>query len=620
VSGCQQHSGIFTAQKMLFLQPKLPCGILGILVKLRRRFRDQPIYIIYESSESAHKPPDFFVRHSVCSVISLVSKFDVNQPCPAGCGGMAAVPMVPNDGNVPECRVIEELRLLLDISYTLESSLELRSVIRPMLAKLKDVAGLRRGAITILNLSHGGMSISEAIGLPNDITNENYLAACREVIDQVIQTGTAVVVPDIAKEPALRERWREEAARPGAEQTALAYICVPIRFGTEVVGSLSAERLAEADVNLSSDRRLLSLIANTIAQVVHFHRLTQEKLESLHRENERLQHQIQTSFRPPNMIGNSDAMRSVYRHIEQVANSVTTVLIRGESGVGKELIARALHEQSPRKGRAFVKFNCAALPESIIESELFGHEKGAFTGAIAMRKGRFEVAEGGTIFLDEIGDVSAATQVKLLRVLQEREFERVGGHTPIKADVRILTATSRNLEEMIEQEKFRADLYYRLNVFPIYAPPLRERKSDLLQLADFFVEKYSKLNQKSVRRISTAAIDLLMSYHWPGNVRELENCIERSVLLCPDKSIEAHHLPPTLQKKDASEKSSTGGTLDTAVSALEYEMIVAELKGCDGNMAAAARKLGLTERQMGLRVKRLGIDFKRFRRGETADA
>src|SRR5208337_362865 len=240
-----------------------------------------------------------------------------------------------------------------------------------------------------------------------------------------------------------------------------------------------------------------------------------------------------------NMIGSSGGMQIVYDHIEQVASSNTTVLIRGESGVGKELVAHALHKRSPRSLRAFVKVNCAALPDSIIESELFGHEKGAFTGAIAMRKGRFEVAEGGTIFLDEIGDVSPATQVKLLRVLQEKEFERVGGHVPIKANVRILTATSRNLEEMIEQDKFRADLYYRLNVFPIYAPPLRERKSDLLLLADFFIEKYAKLNQKDVRRISTAAIDLLMSYHWPGNVRELENCMERAVLLCQDKSIEA---------------------------------------------------------------------------------
>jgi Nif-specific regulatory protein len=225
------------------------------------------------------------------------------------------------------------------------------------------------------------------------------------------------------------------------------------------------------------------------------------------------------------------------------------------------------------------------------------------------------VAEGGTIFLDEIGDLSPATQVKLLRVLQEKEFERVGGNVPLKANVRILAATSRNLEEMIERGGFRADLYYRLNVFPIYAPPLRERKSDLLLLADFFIEKYAKLNQKEVRRISTAAFDLLMSYHWPGNVRELENGMERAVLLSPGKSIEANHLPPTLQKKDASEKAATG-PLTAAVSALEYEMIVAELKAGDGNMAAAARRLGLTERQIGLRVQRFGIDYKRFRRSE----
>ena len=547
---------------------------------------------------------------------SLVKK--LLDECLPGCPGIDAQKIsLPTAG--AGCRVVDELSLLFDISYTLESSLELREVIRPVLLKMADGLGMKRGTITILNREDGTASISEAVGLPSGQSQHDYLVACHDLVQQVIESGQAIVVPDISKEAVLQTRWRQEQQiEPGSPSAA--YICVPIKFGEEVIGALSVERILDGRVRLSSDRRLLSLIANVIAHTVHFHRLAQEKLELLQRENERLQHQLQTSFRPPNMIGNSDVMRSVYRHIEQVASSVTTVLIRGESGVGKELIARALHEQSPRKGRAFVKFNCAALPESIIESELFGHEKGAFTGAIALRKGRFEVAEGGTIFLDEIGDVSPATQVKLLRVLQEKEFERVGGHTPIKANVRILTATSRNLEEMIEQDKFRADLYYRLNVFPIYAPPLRERKSDLLLLADFFVEKYSKLNGKSVRRISTAAIDLLMSYHWPGNVRELENCIERSVLLAPGKSIEAHHLPPTLQKKDASEKSSAAGTIDAAVSALEYEMIVAELKGCDGNMAAAARKLGLTERQMGLRVKRLGIDFKRFRRGETAAA
>ncbi len=516
------------------------------------------------------------------------------------------------------CRVVDELSLLFDISYTLESSSDLRDVIRPVLLKMADVLGMKRGTITILNRDQNEVSISEAIGLPDEQSQQDYLQACRELIQQAINTRQAVVVADISREPLLKQRWEQEKKLDPALARA-AYICVPIKFGEEIVGALSVERLLDKRAALSSDRRLLSLIASVIAQTVHFHRITQEKVEALQRENNRLQEQIKTSFRPPNMIGNSSAMRSVYRHIEQVANSATTVLIRGESGVGKELVARALHEQSQRKGRAFVKFNCAALPESIVESELFGHEKGAFTGAVAMRKGRFEVADGGTIFLDEIGDVSATTQVKLLRVLQEKEFERVGSHTPIRCNVRVITATSRNLEEMIEQEKFRADLYYRLNVFPIYVPPLRDRKSDMLLLADYFVEKYSKLNQKSVRRISTAAIDLLTSYHWPGNVRELENCMERAVLLCQDKCIEAHHLPPTLQKKDASEKKS-GGTLDSAVSALEYELIVAELKNCDGNMAAAARNLGLTERQMGLRVKRFGIDYKRFRLGGPEEA
>jgi Nif-specific regulatory protein len=540
--------------------------------------------------------------------------------CPPGCPGVETNDASPSGAAASPggCRVVDEFSLLFDISYTLESSIELREVIRPVLLKMAEVLGMKRGTITILNRERGTPTISEAVGLPTGQSQQDYLLACGDIIQQVIESGLAVVVPDISKEQALKARWQQEQQMAPGSPSA-AYICVPIKFGTEVIGALSVERVLVGNFRLASDRRLLSLISNVIAHTVHFHRLTQEKLQLLQRENERLQHQIETSFRPPNMIGNSESMKTVYRHIEQVANSVTTVLIRGESGVGKELIARALHEQSPRKGKAFVKFNCAALPESIIESELFGHEKGAFTGAISMRKGRFEIAEGGTIFLDEIGDVSSATQVKLLRVLQEKEFERVGGQTPIKANVRILTATSRNLEEMIEQDKFRADLYYRLNVFPIYAPPLRERKSDLLLLADYFIEKYSKLNQKSVRRISTAAIDLLMSYHWPGNVRELENCMERSVLLSPGKSIEAHHLPPTLQKKDASEKASSG-TLESAVSALEYEMIVAELKACDGNMAAAARRLGLTERQIGLRVQRYRIDFKRFRRGEAAAA
>jgi len=260
--------------------------------------------------------------------------------------------------------------------------------------------------------------------------------------------------------------------------------------------------------------------------------------------------------------------------------------------------------------------NCAALPESIIESELFGHEKGAFTGALSLRKGRFELADTGTLFLDEIGEVSPSIQAKLLRVLQEGSFERVGGTQTLKVDVRVITATNRNLEQMIEAAKFRVDLYYRINVFPIYVPPLRERRSDILELADYFLEKYSRQNGKEIVRISTPAIDMLMAYHWPGNVRELENVIERAVLLSQDGVVHGFHLPPTLQTGEAS-GTAPKGTLQEAVDAMEHEMIAEALKSNRGVMAKAARQLGLTERTMGLRVRKHGIDPERFK---TEDA
>jgi Nif-specific regulatory protein len=305
-------------------------------------------------------------------------------------------------------------------------------------------------------------------------------------------------------------------------------------------------------------------------------------------------------------------MQEVFDLIAQVSGSDATVLIRGESGTGKELVAHAIHYNSKRSEYPFIKVNCAALPETVIESELFGHEKGAFTSAVQAREGRFELANNGTIFLDEIGDLSPTIQVKLLRVLQEREFERVGGNETLHINVRIIAATNRDLERLLEEGKFREDLYYRLNVFPIHIPPLRHRKSDIMLLADHFVEKYSKKNSKKIKRISTPAINLLMSYHWPGNVRELENCIERAVLLSTDGVIHGHQLPPSLQ---SAESTDTGlhSTLQEALDNVEREILLDALKSLKGNMAKTAKYLGITERIMGLRVKKYNIDPKDFR-------
>jgi Nif-specific regulatory protein len=301
----------------------------------------------------------------------------------------------------------------------------------------------------------------------------------------------------------------------------------------------------------------------------------------------------------------------MYEQMAQVATTNTTVLIRGESGTGKELVAHAIHYNSPRANKPFVKVSCAALPDSLIESELFGYEKGAFTGAEMRKKGRFELAEGGTLFLDEIGDINLATQVKLLRVLQEREFERLGSTETIKVNVRLLAATNKDMERAIAAGTFREDLYYRLNVFAIFVPPLRERKADLLLLVDHFLEKFSREHKKNIKRISTPAIDMLMSYHWPGNVRELENTLERAVLMCDSQVVHGHHLPPSLQTAEAS-GTVTRVSLGDAVAGFEKDLIQDALKTTRGNRAKAARLLDTTERVLNYKVRKYSIDVKRF--------
>jgi Nif-specific regulatory protein len=506
-------------------------------------------------------------------------------------------------------REVQELSLLFEISRTLERSLDLREVAEPLLKAMAQTMGMLRGTLTLLNRETGEIFIEAAHGLSVSQRERGRYRPGEGVTGQVVQTGRPAVVPRISEEPLFLDRT---GARGRMDREDISFICVPIKLGQEVIGALSADRLFDENVSFEEDVRLLSIVASMIARAVRLRQQAEEQRQRLLEENVRLQEALKERFRPSNIIGESRAMQGVYDLIGRVSGSDATVLIHGESGTGKELVANAIHYNSPRAEKPFIRVNCGALPETVLESELFGHEKGAFTGALARRKGRFELARGGSIFLDEVGDFSAATQVKLLRVLQEREFERVGGAETVKADVRVIAATNRDLEELIAAGEFRRDLYYRLNVFPIYLPPLRERRTDIPLLADRFVEKYGAANEKSIARISGPAMDMLMAYDWPGNVRELENCIERAVLLTTDEVIHAHNLPPSVQTAHGPAGAGAEG-LQAALDNLEREMILEALRASGGNKAAAARALGVTERVMGLRVEKHGIDPKRFR-------
>jgi len=507
-------------------------------------------------------------------------------------------------------REIRELSLLFEIARSLSGGLDLKAVLKPILRMTAEHMGILRGTLTILNRKKGEIAIEEAYGLrPEEAAKGKYRVG-EGITGKVIDSGLPAIIPRISEEPLFLDRT---GSRKHLDKGDIAFVCVPIRMGSEVIGAISGDRPSGEGTALEEDARLLTIIGSCISQAVRLRQLAEEELEKIRQENRRLQDELKDRFKPTAIVGTSKVMRHVYLLIEKVCRTNTTVLILGESGVGKERVAHAIHYNSGRAHEPVIKVNCAALPESLIESELFGHERGAFTGAMNARKGRFEMAQGGTIFLDEIGDLPGQVQTKLLRVLQEKEFERIGGSTTIKVDVRIIAATNRDLEKLMGEGRFREDLYYRLNVFPIVVPPLRERKTDIMLLADHFVQKYGKEHGKRIARISTTATDMLMNYHWPGNVRELENCIERAIILCSDGVIHRYHLPASLQRSDKTADLGPNGTFRATMTNVEREMVIDELRRCRGNMAKAARELGITERMIGLRVAKYAIDPGQFK-------
>ncbi len=509
----------------------------------------------------------------------------------------------------PHNRELADLTTLYEITKALASTDDLRKCLEAGLTVLAEYTDLKNGAITIVNPITGQIETEVALGMTAEARKRGIYKLGEGITGRVVANGAPIVVPRISQEPLFLNRTQ---ARADKNQEALSFLCVPIKHGANTIGALSVDRDYREGIDFEKDLQFLTVLSGLIAQtVVRIQAVTQER-ERLEQENTQLRRELTEKYRVANIVSNSSRMQEVFEMIHRVADSNATILLRGESGTGKTMVAKAIHHNSRRAKEPFVVVNCSALPETLLESELFGHEKGAFTGAQTAKKGRFEQAEGGTLFLDEIGELSQNVQIKLLNVVQDREFQRLGAISPTKCNVRLITATNKDLEKAVEQGLFREDLYYRLNVFPIYLPPLRERRTDIMLLADFFLQKYNEENDKQIRRISTPAIDLLVQYHWPGNVRELQNCIERAVLICDEDSIKSYHLPPSLQTSESvSERNPVSFT--AAVENFERELIIDSLKKSKGNQTKAAQMLDTSLRIINYKIAKLNINPRLFK-------
>jgi Nif-specific regulatory protein len=551
---------------------------------------------------------------------------------------------------------------IYEISKILNAPNRLETTLSNVLNVLSSFLQMRHGVISLL-ADDDIPDITVGIGW-HEGADERYRARLPETaIGQIVATAVPLVVEDVATHPLFAT---DATSLGAAEGIRVSFIGVPIRIGAKVIGTLTIDRVwdGRSVFRLDSDVRFLTMIANLIGQTVQLYRVVSRDRDRLMAESHRLQKEL-SEFKPARerkkvlikgIIGDSPALRSLLDKIMIVAKSNSTVLLRGESGTGKELIAKAIHELSARAKGPFVKINCAALPESVLESELFGHEKGAFTGAINARKGRFELADKGTIFLDEIGEISPAFQAKLLRVLQEQEFERVGGNHTIKVDVRVVTATNRNLEEAVARNEFRADLYYRISVVPILMPPLRDRRSDIPQLAGEFLKRFNEENGRTMS-LDASALEVLMGCGFPGNVRELENCVQRTATLAHSSSImmddfacrrneclsamlwkgHSELAPPRLRPAislpvlPAASAASAAGATNTNTTASrpatdsapapsgpatnrgqmpERDRFIEAMEKSGWVQAKAARMLGLTPRQIGYALKKHGIEVK----------
>jgi Nif-specific regulatory protein len=499
-----------------------------------------------------------------------------------------------------------ELEALYQVSQVLSRSLDFRETLKEVLKTLNDSGNMSHGMISLLDEQSGDLLVTALHENPAPFNTVRYKSG-EGVVGAIMDSGESLVVERISEEDRFLDRL-------GVYDPELPFVGVPIAIGDKTAGVLAAQP-SDSQGLLDRNRRFLEMVANLIGQSVRLAKKVEDEQLALKSERDSLRRKVKGEHGFSNMVGHTRNMQLVFEQVRQVAKWNTTVLVRGESGTGKELIANAIHYNSPRANGPFIKLNCAALPDNLLESELFGHEKGAFTGAVSQRKGRFEQAHGGTIFLDEIGEISPAFQAKLLRVLQEGEFERVGGVKTQVVDVRVVAATNKDLEAEVQDGSFREDLYYRLNVMPIKTPPLRERREDISDLSRFLVSKIAK-NQGRELQIDDGAIGLLMRYDWPGNVRELENCLERAAVMSEAGIIDKHAINLTgldSTPQAAASNFPAAAKVDIDDPDLdERERVIAALEQAGWVQAKAARLLGMTPRQIGYRIQTLNIKVRQI--------
>ncbi|WYD81445.1 MAG: nif-specific transcriptional activator NifA [Candidatus Electrothrix gigas] len=515
-----------------------------------------------------------------------------------------------------------EIKALHRIVKLIDTAVHLDTVLSAVLKVLHDTLRMERATLALLDEEQERLTIRASYGLSIEEEQRGIYNLDEGIYGQVFRTGSPFIVPDVHSEPLFLNRT---GARQMFSKTKISFIGVPVLLGEKPVGVLSVDRLFGEEVSLEEDVFFLTVLATLIAQFLSLNQAIRRDRQKLVQENQSLKARLHSRHKKHYIIGQCKAMQEVFWSIERVAPSQASVLLLGESGTGKELAAQAIHEASPRRDKTFVKINCAALPETLLESELFGHEKGAFTGADGTRAGRFELADKGTLFLDEIGEMPLVLQAKLLRVLQEQQFERLGSNQTRKVDVRIIAATNVSLEKAVADGTFRNDLYYRLNVVPVVLPPLRKRKEDIPILLDYFLKASNKRNNKNVH-MSREFLDLLIDYNWPGNVRELQNLMERLVILSTGDILSLSDLPeyflePPTEPKELEEpegmKPSRAEQITNnqdvtpstprSLKDLEREQVEAALCRHGWVQARAARELGLTQRQIGYRIKKFNL-------------